>query len=234
MSENLVVSKEVLSRLGDVKKAMESLLGREVSFDQVLVALIDVYTKGGSIEAGRIDMLIDMWEKLQSLEKRVSTLERLQTQSVERQEAQPRSVETTTKAPERAHQPPQREVRPTPQVITPKPVQPASSISEKQPQSQQDSFLRFLEDVVVYPLDKIRKPREQIEKLMKENIVSIMSVGGEELLVHTPSYQAFLKKLPIPISEKQKLSQRERKLLETLSEAGLIYEDATTGLIRSV
>ena len=234
MSENLAVSKEVLSRLNDVKKAMESLLGREVSFDQVLVALIDVYSKGGSIEAGRIDMLIDMWEKLQSLEKRVSALERLQTQSAERQEAQTKAMEAIAKPSDKPHQLSQREVRSTPQVITPKPVQPATSISEKQPQSQQDSFLRFLEDVVVYPLDKIRKPREQIEKLMKENIVSIMSVGGEELLVHTPSYQAFLKKLPIPISEKQKLSQRERKLLETLSEAGLIYEDATTGLIRSV
>ncbi|PSO06968.1 hypothetical protein B9Q04_13330 [Candidatus Marsarchaeota G2 archaeon BE_D] len=234
MSENLAISKEVLSRLGDVKKAMESLLGREVSFDQVLVALIDVYTKGGSIEAGRIDMLIDMWEKLQSLEKRVGVLERLQTQGVEHQEVQPKAVEAAAKPLDKPRQLSQREVRSTPQVITPKPVQPATSISEKQPQSQQDSFLRFLEDVVVYPLDKIRKPREQIEKLMKENIVSIMSVGGEELLVHTPSYQAFLKKLPIPISEKQKLSQRERKLLETLSEAGLIYEDATTGLIRSV
>ena len=233
MSENLAVSKEVLSRLNDVKKAMESLLGREVSFDQVLVALIDVYSKGGSIEAGRIDMLIDMWEKLQSLEKRVSALERLQTQSAERQEAQTKAMEAIAKPSDKPHQPSQREVRPTPQVITPKPVQPATSVSEKQPQSQQDSFLRFLEDVVVYPLVKIRKPREQIEKLMKENVVS-MSVGGEELLVHTPSYQAFLKKLPIPISEKQKLSQRERKLLETLSEAGLIYEDATTGLIRSV
>ncbi|MEM0271134.1 MAG: hypothetical protein QW514_01125 [Thermoprotei archaeon] len=233
MSENLAISKDVASRLSDVKKAMESLLGRELSFDQVILALIDVYIKGSTIEAGRIDMLVDMWDKLQSLEKRVSTLEKL-TQEKPEQETQPRHVEHIPKTPEKPRQQVQGEIKTVTQVVTPKPVQPAPLTPERQSQTQQDNFLRFLEDVVVYPLDKIRKPREQLDRLIKDNVVSIIIVGGQELIVHTPSYQAFLKRLPIPIAEKQKLSQRERKLLETLSEAGLILEDATTGLIRSV
>lgn len=226
MSETLTVSKEVLQRLQEVKKTMESLLGKEVTFDQVLVALIDVYTKGGGIEPGRIDMLIDIWDRLQNLEKRVSNLEQQRLPRTEQPvEAQPKQQ---AKAPEKPAA--QTQAKPPSLVVAPKPVQPPST-PERQPQ---DSFLKFIEDVVVYPLSKIRKPREQIDKLVKENLVSIMNVGGEELLVHMPSYQAFLKKLPIPIAEKNKLSQRERKLLETLSEAGLVYEDATSGLIKSV
>ncbi len=232
MSENLSISREVLSKLSEIKKTMESVLGRELTFDQVLVALIDVYTKGQNLEAGRIDMLVEMWEGLQKLERRVSALERLQLPHAEAAvESTPKPLETAPSSSEKQSPQPQKEVKPTPQVVTPKPVQQAVPAVEKQPQ---DNFLKFLEDVVIYPLDKIRKPREQIDRLIKENIVSVMTVGGQELLVHNQSYQNFLKKLPIPLSDKQKLSPRERKLLETLSEAGLIYEDVTTGKIQSV
>lgn len=233
MSENLVVSREVMQRLQDVKRAMESLLGREVTFDQVLVALIDVYTKGGNIEPGRIDMLIDIWDRLQALEKRVSALE-------QQKKAVPAEPQPAHEPPSKISEKPQTQAQtktvaaPQPTVITPKPVQPVQTAQPTHERQTQDNFLKFIEDVVVYPLSKIRKPREQIDRLVKENLVTIMSVGGEELLVHMPSYQAFLKKLPIPIAEKQKLSPRERRLLETLSEAGLVYEDATTGMIRSV
>lgn len=226
MSENLTVSREVAQKLQEIKKTMETLLGKQLTIDQVLVTLIDVYTKGASIEPGRIDMLIDIWDKLQELEKRVSALEQRQAEPAE---AQPKQ-EQPQRPQEKVASQPQRETR-TPPVVAPKVVQPAQPAPERQ---TQDSFLKFLEDVVVYPLSKIRKPREQIDRLAKENLVSIMSVGGEELLVHMPSYQAFLKKLPIPIADKQKLSPRERRLLETLSQAGLVYEDATSGMIRSV
>jgi len=233
MSDSLTVSREVLLRLQDVKRSMESLLGKEVSLDQVLIALIDVYTKGATIDAGRIDMLIDIWDKLQNLEKRVSLLEQSKTQTSGAAIEEHHTPEQATTPSEKPSPQAQRGIKQPSPVITPKPVQPAPQSYERTSQ-QQDSFLKFIEDVVVYPLDKIRKPREQIDKLIKENVVSIMSVGGQELLVHLPSYQAFLKKLPIPISDKQKLSQRERKLLQTLSDAGLVYEDATTGLIKSV
>jgi len=210
----------VYSRLEDVAKRIESVTGKKPNIDQVIMTLIDVYSKGPTIEAGRIDMLIDIWDKVQNLEKRVAKLE------------QPQSQTTVSPQPATRHDA-VSQTQPTrqPVVVAPKPVL-QQTVADKSAAPTQDKFMEFMQSVVAYPMDKLRKSREQIDKMVKEGTFEIMSVGGQEILIYKPTLQEFLKKLPFPISDKQKLTQKERRLLETLSSAGLVFEDAVTGNIR--
>jgi hypothetical protein len=220
MSENLQLSKEVYARLEDVAKRIESVTGKKPSIDQVVLTLIDVYSKGPTIEAGRIDMIIDIWDKVQNLEKRVAKLEESRGQTAAQ-------LQTVAKHEVVAQAQPVRQ----PVVVTPKPVV-QQAMTERAAAPTQDKFMEFMQSVVVYPMDKLRKSREQIDKMVKEGTFEVMSVGGQEILIYKPMLQEFIKKLPIPIADKQKLSQKERRLLETLSSAGLVFEDAVTGNIR--
>ncbi|PSN84603.1 hypothetical protein B9Q13_05180 [Candidatus Marsarchaeota G2 archaeon ECH_B_SAG-G16] len=226
MSVNIQISKEVHGKLEEIAKNIESLTGKRPSIEQVLVALIEVYTKSANVDPSRIDMLIDVWGRLDSLEKRIEKLEKeSSSQQVQEQPVKATQIEAAKKSKQESG---------TPVVAVPtKPVTQKQETQKGQEQPK-DRFLEFMQNVFVYPLDKLRKPRDQIEKLVKEKQIEIMTVNGQELVVYRPAIDQLLKKLPIPLSEKQKLEPKERRLLDTLRDAGIVVEDAVSGKIREV
>ena len=116
-----------------------------------------------------------------------------------------------------------------------KPLQPpVPRVKEEAKEIRRDKFLEFLRDMIVYPLDKIRKPRHVIERLVSEGIVEIIEASNRSYIVYKPKKDEFLKKLPMPLDEVRKLSGRERQLVEVLKNAALVYEDAITKTLREV
>ena len=99
---------------------------------------------------------------------------------------------------------------------------------------KEEKFLEFLKNMIVYPLDRIRKSRRVIERLVHEGIVEIIEASNRTYIVYKPKKDEFLKKLPIPLEEVKNLPERERRLVEVLKSAALIYEDAITRTLREV
>ncbi|MCL5788362.1 MAG: hypothetical protein M1357_00935 [Candidatus Marsarchaeota archaeon] len=123
----------------------------------------------------------------------------------------------------------------TPRVVQNRPVSasPPPAIKSDIEQNQ-DRFMAFMESVVVYPIEKLRKPRAQIDKMVEEGKFEVMTVGGQEVLIHKEILNEFVNKLPIPLNEKDGLSAKELKVLETLRSAGLVVEDKISGKIKEV
>ncbi len=97
-----------------------------------------------------------------------------------------------------------------------------------------DKFVEFIRDVVVYPLDKIRAPKDKINRYVNEGIFKIIYASGKGYLVYNPKLQELWKKLPIPKDKVKELSREEQKLLEILKNAGLVYEDGVAKSLKRV
>jgi hypothetical protein len=262
MTENIQLSPQVVNRLRAVADGMAVERGRTPTIEEVIVALLEVYSKGNVADPARIDMLIDVWDKLTKLEARVSEIEHARgigasssrTSQPQYPSAAAGSSTQPVPASSRVHSQLPSAEAPLPKSVVAVPragvvspssspvpaaagaprvqLQPKSDSKEQSPTG--DKFLEFMQSVVVYPMEKIRKPREQINAEIKAGTFEVMEVGGSELLIYKPALQEFSKKLPLPIADKAKLTQKERKLLETLSTAGLIFEDSSKGQIREV
>ena len=97
-----------------------------------------------------------------------------------------------------------------------------------------DKFVEFIKDVVVYPLDKIRAPKDKINRYVNEGIFKGIYASGKAYLIYNPKLQELWNKLPIPKDKVKELSREEQKLLEILKSAGLVYEDGITKSLRRV
>lgn len=98
----------------------------------------------------------------------------------------------------------------------------------------QDKFVEFMKDVIVYPMERIRAPKDKVERLVHEGYFEVIYSSGKSYLVYKPKLEEFLRKLPLPKSKVKDLSREEQKLLEVLKGAALVYEDVATRSIRRV
>ncbi len=106
-----------------------------------------------------------------------------------------------------------------------------AKIEERESESR---FLEFMKDVVVYPLNRIRKKREAIEKIIYQGLLTIVEVGGQRYLIYKPKLDMLMARLPLSIDKVKELSDREKQLVNILKAAGILYEDAKTRSIRRV
>jgi uncharacterized membrane protein len=223
MSVDVKIGGEVYRKLDELGKQIERITGKAPTIDEILIILIESYSRA-NVDPSRLDLLIDVWDRLAQLDRRVERLESLS--GAARQ--QPPRVEVQQR--EARQQKQQEVVAQKPPVAAP--MQPVMQKAAAPP--EKDRFLEFMQNLAVYPLEKIRKPREQIDKLVSQNILEIKTVSGQEVVIYKPYIQELLKKLPLPIAEKEKLNPKEKRVLETLREAGEIVEDSISATIREV
>lgn len=223
MSIDVKISNEVYRKLDELGKQIERITGKAPTVDEVLIILIESYSKA-NVDPSRLDLLIDVWDRLAQLDRRVERLESLSGSGKQ----QPSRAELQ----QREAKPPKLQEAVVQKTPVAAPMQPV--VQKTAPSPEKDRFLEFMQNLAVYPLEKIRKPREQVDKLVSQNILEIKTVSGQEVVVYKPYIQELLKKLPLPISEKEKLNPKEKRVLETLREAGEIVEDSISGTIREV
>jgi len=254
MVKEIQVDDETYSLLEQVRLKLEAKAGRRLSFDEVIKQMEGqgpgkgegeeedpmgiIWERLGEIQ----DTLLEIKDMLSARSaaprgEEASTGEIVKTadelaQAEEQAQAEEEPMETTGEL-----ESPEEEVPESP----PKTGRPRISIPTSPPRSrqapsrtnyeefprggQEDAFVSFIKNVGAYPLSRIRKPISQIRELENKQLVKVIGEGDDRVLVYKPYYDGIIASLPKTEQEVEQLSPAQKKILDEMHKATLVYKD---------
>ncbi len=239
MVKEVQLSDDTYSYLEQVRLQLEAKQGRKLSFDEVIKSL-------GQEKGNETDPMEIIWERLGEIQDTLSEIkEMLSAPKEEKLERAPQhqveheeefgEIEESEEMEEPEESAGQEEA---PRASRPRisiPTSPVRGSSRgnyrQQPQGAQgsagpsDSFLNFIKSVGAYPLSRIRKPISQIRDLEEKGIVKIIGEDEDRVLVYRPYYDAIIASLPRTENEIEELSPAQKKVLDEMHKATLVYKD---------
>ncbi|WP_449463445.1 hypothetical protein PQ610_03250 [Tardisphaera miroshnichenkoae] len=240
MVKEVQLSDDTYSYLEQVRLQLEAKQGRKLSFDEVIKNL-------GQQKSNEADSMEIIWERLGEIQDTLSEIKEMLSApkeegkehapqpQVEREEENFGEIEEGERIEEQEESEEQEEAprasRPRISIPT-SPVRGSSRGSyRQQPQGAQgsagpsDSFLNFIKSVGAYPLSRIRKPISQIKDLEEKGVVKIIGEDEDRVLVYRPYYDAIIASLPRTENEIEELSPAQKKVLDEMHKATLVYKD---------
>ncbi|MGC8631474.1 MAG: hypothetical protein ACP5T2_03520 [Thermoprotei archaeon] len=235
MVKEIQLDDDTYSVLEQIRLKLEAKEGRKFSFDEV-IKYISGEQKGSSEE----DTMSIIWERLGEIQdtlltikeslNKPSTHKEIETPLEENpeetiQEEQPH--EEALEEPQENPEGPRRPRISIPSSPIKSRMQPTQSYSEGPRASgqQEDSFISFIKNVGAYPLSRIRKPLSQIKELENKQLVKIIGEEEDRVLVYKPYYDGIIASLPRTEQEVEQLSDAQKKILEEMHKATLVYKD---------
>jgi len=237
MVKEVQLSDETYSYLEQVRLQLEAKQGRKLSFDEVIKSL-------GQEKGNEADSMEIIWERLGEIQDTLSEIKEML--SATKEGARGRALEPQVEHEEKdfgeieggegieeAEEQEETPKAPRPRISIPtSPIRGSSRGSyRQQPQGAQssaglsDSFLNFIKSVGAYPLSRIRKPISQIRDLEEKGVVKIIGEDEDRVLVYRPYYDAIIASLPRTENEIEELSPAQKKVLDEMHKATLVYKD---------
>ncbi|MGC8615045.1 MAG: hypothetical protein ACP5GO_00030 [Thermoprotei archaeon] len=244
MVKEVQLSDETYSYLEQIRLQMEAKQGRKLSFDEVIKYLV----QGKENETDSMEII---WERLGEIQDTLSDIKEMLSATraeesasttrpqVERHEEKYGEADREIHEIEENVPEEEQHITSRPKISIPtSPVhgatrgRPAQQEQERTPESAtdrgkspSDNFINFIKNVGAYPLSRIRKPISQIRDLEEKGIVKIIGEDEDRVLVYRPYYDAIIASLPRTENEVEQLSAPQKKVLDEMHKATLVYKD---------